>query len=293
MEFTTLMLLILEIVFLSLVSVIKKIYNRDSQLLFTFFTCVFVLVFFLVVYFIKNGLSFSFDAGLLMYAIPFGACFTTTSLFSLKAVKEGDLALTGLFTSFALIIPTAYGVIFLKDPVGLFFYLGLALFFVCLVLVNLKTKKADEKRKPITLKWALYVFIAAATNGGGMLFQTMQQKAYGGQKGDELMIIALFIAVIVLIPILLISEKDKIKPDCKRAILVGAIAGLVTGGLNLLTMVFTGQNLIPVAIFFPLISGGSIILTFVIGWLCYKEKYTTLQYIGILVGVVSVVLLNL
>lgn len=68
--------------------------------------------------------------------------------------------------------------------------------------------------------------------------------------------------------------------------------GVLTGLINLLVMMFTGQNLMPVAIFFPALSGTTLLMTFLIGFFLYKEKYTLLQYAGIICGLASVILLN-
>ena len=57
-------------------------------------------------------------------------------------------------------------------------------------------------------------------------------------------------------------------------------------------IIFTGQHLLPVSIFFPVLSGGNLIVTFIFGYTIFKEKYDWLQYIGIVCGLVSVILLN-
>ena len=51
--------------------------------------------------------------------------------------------------------------------------------------------------------------------------------------------------------------------------------------------------LIPTAILFPSISGGGIVLGFVLAVFAYKEKLSMLQVIGYFIGMISVILLNI
>ncbi len=293
MEFTTFVLLIATMLSMSLINVFKKLYKKSAPIFLSLCSTFFTLLFFVVAFFITSGFNFTIDENMLKYAIPYCACYLLSAIFSLLALSCGDLSLTGLFISFSLIIPTLYGII-IGDEVGITFFIGLALFFVCLVLVNVKFKKIDGKeKKPISLKWVIFVIIGAVSNGCSSIFQTAHQKATGGKFGSEFMIIALAIALVVYAVITLFAERGKIKDAYKRALPLGAIIGVLTGTLNLLVMMFTGQSLLPVAIFFPVLSGGTLIITFIIGFFFYKEKYDFLQYVGIICGLASVILLNI
>ena len=293
MDFPTLLLLITTMLSMSLINVFKKLYKKNAPILLSLCSTFFTLIFFIVSFLITSGLNFTVDSNMLKYAIPYCICYLVSAIFSLLALSCGELSLTGLFISFSLIIPTLYGII-MGDEVGITFYIGLLLFFACLVLVNVKfTKKEKKEKKPISLKWVIFVVVGTVANGCSSIFQTAHQKSTGGKLGSEFMIIALSIAIIVYAIITLFLERDKIKGAYKRALPLGVIIGVLTGTLNLLVMAFTGQNLMPVAIFFPVLSGGTLIITFIIGYFFYKEKYDYLQYVGIICGLASVILLNI
>lgn len=295
MTFSTGLLLFACILCSAIPNTVKKSYKKNTPIFFTSVCVCFTLLFFVGKLLIENkGFNFSVDAGVLKYAIPFGICFALASTFNYLAFKLGDLSLTGLLTSFSLLLPTFYGII-LGDEVSLFFILGIALFIACLVLTNVKflDKNKEKEKKPVSLKWVVCVIIGSVTNGSCSVIQTMQQKAYGGKGGSELMIIALTFAVIVLMTIALITERPRIKDAYKTAILLGIPCGLLVGVLNALVMLFTGQNLLPVSVFFPVHAGGVLLVTFVFGYFFYKDRYDWLQYVGLFCGVASVVLLNL
>ena len=294
MKFTTVLLLLGQICAMTFGEVFKKKFTKKSPFLLSLICLSSALLTFVVIFFIQNGFNFSgYSLNLLKFAIPFGLCFAISTIFSILALNCGDLSLTGLFVSFSLILPTLYGIIFLGDSVNVLFYIGLTLFFASLILVNLKFGKGAKKRKPITIKWLIFVALSFFSNGFCCIFQTMQQKEYNGQCGSELMITALSLAVVILIVATLITERKNIKTATPSALVWGAPSGFLIAMNNFIVMLFTGGNLMPVAIFFPVISGGGLILTFVLGRLIYKEKYLALQYVGIALGFVSIILLNL
>lgn len=61
--------------------------------------------------------------------------------------------------------------------------------------------------------------------------------------------------------------------------------------VNLFVMILTG--LMPVSLMYPLISAGGIIVTYIVSKFFYKESLTKAQLIGFILGIGSVVLLNM
>ena len=292
MEFTTFLLLISTILSMSAVNFFKKWYKHKAVFTFSAVSVLFTLLFFVGAFLVQNGFKINVIHGLLKYSLPFATCFCLSALFSFLAIKEGDLSLTGLFLSFSLILPTLYGIIFLNEQPTLFFWFGLAFFFACLVLTNVGSKKDNNIKKPITLKWVIFTLISCVTNGISPIIQTAQQQEYQTKYGSEMMMVALFFVFVVYLFFALFNEKKERKTALPSALIWGSLAGLCTGLLNFLVIIFTGQLLIPLSIFFPLISGGNLLVTFALGFFVLKEKYTLIQYVGLACGLISVVLLN-
>ena len=65
----------------------------------------------------------------------------------------------------------------------------------------------------------------------------------------------------------------------------------MNGLTNMLVMILSG--LMAVSVMFPLISAGGIIVTFIISKFVYKENLTRMQFMGFLVGILSIVFLNI
>lgn len=267
-------------------AVLAKQYNikteKSNTILFSGVACLFALIFFLV----NSGGRLDFCAGVVPYAAVFAASFGTAVVTQVLAIKTGPLSLTTLFSSYSLLIPTFYGIVFLKDPISPALYGGLAALVVSLWLINMK-KDESMRFSPM---WLIYVLLAFAANGMCSTIQKMQQIKFNGAYKNEFMIIALAVVTVVLLAAGAANKENKaemIKPCLKY----GAIKGIGNGFMNYLVMVVSAS--LPSAVLFPSISAGSVTLAYLCSLFVYKEKLTRLQTVGYILGIVSVVLLNL
>ena len=83
--------------------------------------------FFSMLFFVFSNKSFQWDMGIVPYAAGFGISFAACALFGVLAVANGSLSLTSLMASYSLMLPTFYGLIFLKDPMSIYLPIGIAL----------------------------------------------------------------------------------------------------------------------------------------------------------------------
>ena len=312
--FITALLLVGGAFTMSLQNAFKRGFTKSCPLFFAFCSTFFALLVFVA----ASGFRFSFDVGLFKYSVLMGAAYAVCMVTLTLALKIGNLSLSGLIISASLIMPTLYGIIFLHNSVSVCFVIGLAVLAVALVLVNLGgSKRADngnEKEKPTaladgegsdtkargtnngaakksTVKWLIFILIAAVTNGFTSIIQTAQQTAYNGAKKNELMIIALAIACVAILLAAVITERKHIKDGLKQSITLGGGSGIMNGLLNLFVMYSLSR--VPAAIVFPVISGAGLVFTFLTAFIVFKERYAKLQYLGYFIGLISVVLLNL
>ena len=204
------------------------------------------------------------------------------------AICTGPLALTSLILQYSLVLPALYGLIVLDEAMSAMLILGIVMLLVSLVFINIESK--GEKKK-ITLKWGIYAFLSFAGNGACSIIQKEQQMHFDGLYKNEFMILALFIVVIVLFASAFITERDKLTYNLKKGVLWYAICGLANGAVNMLVLVLSLR--MPASVMFPVVSAGGIILTAAISILVYKEKLSTYQIIGMILGTVAIVFLNL
>lgn len=300
MGFGTIALLLLNIVATSLTNVFIKLCKKDIPIFFAFIRIFVALIFFTATFFILGGASKGIDFSQSKLVLLFALCFSVCNIFSVFALKTGPLGITGFVMSFSLIIPTLYGIIFLKENVGAIFYIAIALFVLSLLLVNVDfSKKKGKEKVQITAKWVAFLSVAALTNGLCSVILTMagQQEKYPQNTkifhSAEFMLMALVLSALIILLSSLIFERKKLKGSIKFALIPASLTGFCTGIQNVLTMAFTGLFLMPVAIYFPVLSGAQLILCFIFGRLIFKERYSPIQYVGIIIGLASVILLNL
>lgn len=279
--------LILTILGISTQGVTTKFYGQKTNGKGSYWFNV-VSRFFALLFFVATASNLSFDWGFVPYSLGFGLFYGLGAVFSFLAIRTGALSLTSLITSYSLMLPTAYGLIFLHDPISKGFLPGLVLLLVSLFLIN---RNSQSKGEPISWKWVLFVSLAFLGNGGCSIAQAMQQRAFSGAYKSEFMIVALLFVVVVLFILSFASERKEIVPCNKKGWWLAAICGIANGIVNLLVMILQGK--MPVAVLFPLVSAGGLVLTFFLSKYLYKETLSKRQLAGFFLGVCSVILLNL
>ena len=243
-------------------------------------------VFAAAMFFLLTSGKMQWDVRVIPYAIGFAVFYAMAVVFGTIAVSCGPLSITALISSYSLILPTLFGLLFLHEPVRGGLFPGLVLLFVSLVLINRKNENI-----PITPKWILCVILAFLGNGGCSIAQKLQQSAFAGAYKNEFMFVALSMVLLVFVTAVLLKERKQIAVCAKTVWWLGAACGIMNGVVNLLVMLLSGR--LPASFMFPVISAGGVVLTFFVSTLFYREKLTKLQILGFVFGAVSVILLNL
>jgi drug/metabolite transporter (DMT)-like permease len=241
------------------------------------------------------GGSFSYEWGVLPFSLLFAFATSACCITSVTSLRYGSLALTSLFSSYSLMLPTLYGFIRFKNPVFVSQLIGITLLLISLYLTNMGKKDANseavKKEKGNFKKWLPLVIIMAVTNGMCAITQTEQQYQFDGAYKNEFMMIALLVSATVMFCLGMAKERRDISTVLKLGALPAVLTGAANGATNLLVMIVTAT--IASYIFFPVISGGGMVLAYIISVTLFKEKFTTMQKIGILLGVMSLVFLNI
>lgn len=241
-----------------------------------------------VLFFIITAGNLSFDWKIFPYSIAFGLFYGVGVIFNFLSIGCGPLSLTSLITSYSLMLPTAYGLFFLRDPISVGLIPGLILLMLSLFLIN---KKSNTDSAPVSLKWGIFVALAFLGNGICSIVQSMQQRTFDGAYKNEFMIVALVFFVLMTGIITLWNERKVFVSCTKKGWIPAMICGIANALMNLLVMIL--QHRMSVSVLFPLMSSGSLILTLFLSKYLYKEKLSKKQLLGFFLGVCSVIFLNL
>lgn len=275
------------IIFTAMQNILKKGYLKGGGkgvFVFSAVTVITACLFFLCM---SIGNS-SFSLEVIPYVIGFAVSYTAAAVFNFLALGAGALSLTSLFSSFSLLIPTAYGLIFDNDEIGVFLVIGFALLVISLFLINCTGKKGEGR---VTLKWLFFALLALAGNGACSTVQSVQSRTFEGRYDSIFMVLALAIVALFLVGMAVVKERKWILPSLKCGIVLMIAAGVANGVVNLLVMLCS--KTVDKSLLFPLISAGGIVVAWLVSVFIYKEKLSAKQNIGMLLGVASIVFLNL
>ena len=291
------LILVLVVVAMTINSIAQKQYNLKAKRQNIFlFMAVFILVA-MMFFVVSSGFKLNFNMAVLPYSIAFATVYSLSLLTGFLAIKYGPLSITMLVIAYSLIIPTFYGMIFLNEKIGALAYVGIAMIMISLLLVNfLKKSKAGErdgdKPQGVSLKWILILVCAFFVNGLNSVVQKEQQMRFDGAYKNEFMIVGLLLSSVVLFTCAFIGDgRKEFLPKLKESVPYGFMGGIANGVMNLGVLVLTGA--IPNAILFPSISGGGVVLGFLVSVFIYKEKLSPVQVVGFVIGTASVIILNL
>ena len=220
-------------------------------------------------------------------AIGFAVTYMIACVGLHYAILTGPLSITTLFSSYSLLIPTLYGLLVCNERITLNLLFGILLLLLSVFFVYRET--GEEKK--ITGRWLFWSILAFVGNGGCSVLQKVQQDFSGGLYGNEFMVVALTVSLIGMFIFALAVERTDIRKNLKKGIATYTVCGISNAIVNFLVLYLV--NHLPSSVMFPVITAGGIVITTLISILCYHEKLSSFQYIGIIFGVGSVVFLNL
>lgn len=278
------LLLALTTVCLSAQQLIQKRYNQKTEnpnrFLFLAFTALAATVFFIV----ASLFRLSFDPAVLPYSLGFATAYIAATVGIIYALKLGSMAITALVNSYSLLIPTFYGIIFLRESVKVAGIIGIALLLVSLFLLGAKKERATGG-----VKWLVFLIVAFVGNGMCSTVQKIQQINMDGAYKSEFMIFALIAAFVVFAGFAF--ARGNVKNNLPPCAGFGSLNGVFNGAVNFLVLILTG--LIPNSVLFPCISAGGIVLSLFTALFLFKEKLSAFQIVGYVLGLASVILLNI
>ena len=105
------------------------------------------------------------------------------------------------------------------------------------------------------------------------------------------MIVSLLIVAVMLLVMTLISERRDLVHNVTKGGLICAGSGVSNGVCNFFMMVLAGM--LPASVMYPVVSAGGTIATSLAALLIYREKMSKQQLVGLGLGILAIVALNL
>ena len=274
-------------------SIFKKLYtNRDSRLSGSFaYTAVGCLVA-AAVLFAWGGFG---KASLftVLLGVLFGAVTALQGVTHMAALQVGPLSYTTVIISFSTLISALSGVLFFGESIGPLQIVGMVLMLASFALAN----GGENGGKRANLRWLLLCVVAFLATGAIGVMQKIHQSSAFKEELNAFLVIAFGVSAFLSgVVALLLRKKERGSEENRNdrggmmlLIFLMLISGVCVAVNNKLNLYLSG--VIDSIIFFPVVNGGGLVLTTLASLLIFKERLRTKQWIGILLGIASVLCL--
>ncbi len=233
--------------------------------------------------------NIEFDMGIIPYSIGYGVSYTVAMVGMFKAYQVGSVSLTAFVKNLSLVGVAFWGFLFWDTPLEINVIIGIVLIVAALYLCF----KSDKgKRESISLQWILFASMLLVGNAGCSIIQKYQQMAFDAEYKNAFMVMGVAISFLVCLCFLFFGERCRLGEIKKASFVFPIVGGVSSALLNLLILVLISTALSE-SIIFPGIAVGGLILTILFSILMYKEKINLYRWIGLFVGAISLVFLNL
>ena len=242
----------------------------------------------LLILVVKNG--FNCNLSTFLISCFSGIMLAASSGFSLAAMKSGTVALTSLFGTAGILVPCIAGIFLFGQPMSWGQWGGIALFFVAAYLLIGSSAKIYSG---FSLKTFLFLVGAMLSNGFTMLAQQMFTFYVPNGEVSVFSFLSFGVVGVLLLILACIRTKGEQKVQYKlspKLLVLGAVSSVVVFIINQLATLST--SLVPPAILFGFINGGSTIIAAIVAAVCFREKLTLRTIFGIAIGVISLIIIK-
>lgn len=236
-----------------------------------------------------------FDRATLLYGVAFGIVFVLTLAFYQFAMGSGPLSYTAFFFSASMLIPSAAGLLFWDEPFTWNVGLGILLFLAAFYFISVF---GGERGKKGSLRWLLLCLLTWLCNGSLSIIVNLQQRSLAARQipaqSTQLMLVSFTCAALAALIVWAVSVRGNVRTDgamVKKSLLPIALVGIGTGLGNVLVAYLTG--VMPSSLLFPFVQGGTMVAVTLYSALALREKINRFGWLGILLGVVGIVVINL
>jgi len=251
--------------------------------LFTFVSAIFS--------FCTSGKIFILPTSSIIISLVFGMMFCMTAYLHMKTIQTGPLSLGTLIISFSLIIPLIYSFLFLHEPFTLSKLIGILLLVVC---VFLSTNLSSEDKK-MSVKWFVFAILTLLSNGLQSALSQAHQVHTGGAYTSQFTALGYaFAALSSFFLFWIVKHKENAETRYffnPAMLLLVFLSGLTSFGANYIVLSLAA--VMNGSIVYPAVQGGSLVIVTLSSVLFLNERINLKKFITIVMGIVSVVLLNI
>ncbi|MBE6612069.1 MAG: hypothetical protein E7632_06220 [Ruminococcaceae bacterium] len=232
----------------------------------------------------------------LLVSVVWGTIFSLCVFLNLAALEHGPLSLTWLIVNFSLVFPLIYSFCFLGEPVTPPRVIGIGLLVICMLLFN-NPKVTGEKK--MSVKWLVLTLLAMFCNGALSIIQKIFAMATDNVYASSFLAYSYLVATIVSLILAAVMNRRE-TPEMRiapRKYFTPVMLGLIVlvGGANfgMNYVVALLATMMDGSIVYPVIQGGGPVVSIIASRIFLGEKIPPRKAAAILLGIASIVLMNL
>ncbi len=234
----------------------------------------------------------SVDSSIVLFGTVLGGLFIGIFFCIGYLTQKAGAGFVAILSKMCVVIPVLFSVFYFGEKIGGWNILGVG--FALLSILLIQFKKGDPSDSGIKISLPFALFSALVFFGSGAIDTALKvfDVYYSHQLSESNFMMLVFgSAAIIGVGVLLYMYLRRIISFSMASL----FAGVFLGVLNYFSILFLLKtlNYMQASLFFPLNNIGMVLTVCLLGILLYKECYTPLNYIGIVLAFASIILLSI
>ena len=273
----------LYLIIANLMLAVNFIVNKQYQKLFGTHAGVvvkynfYIAVFTVLLFFILNRFNLSTNRFSCIMGAISGLLTMIYTCFGFHIIQQEKMALYTMFLmSGGMVLPYIWGCFFLNEEFSWLRTVGIILIIVSLILSNADTKQIQLK----TIIGCVAVFLL---NGCTSIVSKIHQITPNAVSANDFVILSNIAKAIFCVPLLFVykdTNHKKFLPKCAVFPFIYIFLAAMTSGFSYLLQLISAEK-IPATILYPFITGGTVVLTAIMGYVFFQEKITGKLFAGL------------
>lgn len=222
----------------------------------------------------------------LFYSVIYGLLLISAQWNYTAALKNGNTSVCATVYSLGFILPTLSGALIWNEPFSIYKLIG-TLAVIPAIILSGKTSKSTVSHNKHGYIFPL--ILSMLSSGGLGIMQKVQQNSPYSEQKSIFVFTAFALACIISFIASCFAKKSDVKFAPKMSIMAGG-TGLCFGICNLLNTTLAGR--LSSAVFFPLQNISVILLSLIFSILIFRERLSGKDVWVLILGVISIFLLN-
>jgi len=224
------------------------------------------------------------------YTFGLGTLFIVVFILIAKATQVNGLSVASVATKMSVIIPIVFGLIYYKEQLGIFKFIGILCALMAVYLVSAKSKDETKLNKRDLLLPLLVLL------GSGIIDTTIKflEEDYVAENDISIFSATIFFSAAVLGTFLLIYNwfKGKVKIELKN--IIGGIALGIPNYFSIFLLIKAlRSDVLDSSGIFAINNVSIVTLSTITGIILFKEKLLPKNWLGIALAIVGIILISI